>query len=694
MEGQSRILSSSAASREVALPDSDHHTQQSRFDHESIDISQHPEFPLSTQTTLTTDVSSGSPTLNQAALMSKLDLLKANEKRSGSTQEKNYDSSSEAQTATPQDHHLGKSRSVHWLSPTMMVVSLIAGVIIAIGHHLYYQWLNEQRVGDSNRQQWALRIGNGLSILVNVLLKAAVGIAYVQYLWKTLSRNFLSFSTINDAFGLGQNLFSFLNWELLSKLRVILPIASLFPPATLSVVRGQAVNVTEVEALNVALQNSEFVSFYDPFGKYSTAQNFQKMVSGIAVTGDLPPLVIPENLEPGNVTYQLNNYLPLLRCNPASEAVKTTFTNLLVETRGNDGPFPEFNETNNATSLLALDEHLDWSYFDASRGLNVTGGIGYFGVIPYNMLHDNSSSTAALWNTSQRSDIGSLDTLGQIWIAIANYDGGKKEVEFINCELYNASLGLNVTFVNDVSTVQIDRREWLEPINLASMNTLGAPPDLLSYSIFFVEVCSYLMGTFGWSKVAANGGNMSVESTADFVVHTNELMSTNLIFHSQLNNMRSAIMEIIGEEWLEYVPYDIQNISLSALVEEFALNSTLGALSNWDFCEYENVTVSIATAQNVYLYESRSLIISYALAAVASIAAVIVGLSALHCNGVGYDSTVTTFAVTMQDSKVRDVLRQYPGGAQPVDRNLGKVKLRFEIGNGFVVDDSGSRPTV
>ncbi|CAG8978280.1 hypothetical protein HYALB_00010232 [Hymenoscyphus albidus] len=554
----------------------------------------------------------------------------------------------------------------------MMVVSLMAGVIIAIGHHLYYQWLNEQRVGDSNRQQWALRdasrIGNGLSILVNVLLKAAVGIAYVQYLWKTLSRNFLSLSTINDAFGLGQNLFSFLNWELLPKIRVcvflalilwILPIASLFPPATLSVVRGQAVNVTEVEALNVALQDSEFVSFYDPFGKYSTAQNFQKMVSGIAVTGDLPLLVIPENLEPGNLTYQLNNYLPLLRCNPASEAVKITFTNLLAQTRGNDGPFPEFNETNNATSLLALDEHLDWSYFDASRGLNVTGGIGYFGVIPYNMmLHDNSSSTAALWNTSQRSDVDSLDTLGQIWIAIANYDGGKKEVEFINCELYNASLGLNVTFVNDVSTVQIERREWLEPINLASMNTQGAPPDLLSYSIFFVEVCSYLMGTFGWSKVAANGENTSVESTAGFVVHTNELMSTNLIFHSQLNDMRSAIMEIIGEEWLD---------------------------------EYENVTVSIATAQNVYLYESRSLVISYALAAVACIAAVIVGLYALHCNGVGYNSTVTTFAVKMQDSKVRDVLRQYPGGAQSVDRNLGKVKLRFEIGNGFIVDDSGSR---
>ena len=46
-------------------------------------------------------------------------------------------------------------RYIHWLSPTVMVASLIAGVCFAIGHHCYYTWLDGRVVGNVGRQQWA-----------------------------------------------------------------------------------------------------------------------------------------------------------------------------------------------------------------------------------------------------------------------------------------------------------------------------------------------------------------------------------------------------------------------------------------------------------------------------------------------------------------------------------------------------------
>jgi hypothetical protein len=72
------------------------------------------------------------------------------------------------------------------------------------------------------------RFGNGFAIAVSFLLKIAVGIAYTQYLWRSLRSISISLQTINDAFSVGSNIFSFLNWELLSKIRVGVILAIIF----------------------------------------------------------------------------------------------------------------------------------------------------------------------------------------------------------------------------------------------------------------------------------------------------------------------------------------------------------------------------------------------------------------------------------------------------------------------------------
>jgi hypothetical protein len=51
----------------------------------------------------------------------------------------------------------GNKNYIHWLYPTFMAVSFLAGLILAVGHHIYYRWLDGQPVGSVARQQWSLR---------------------------------------------------------------------------------------------------------------------------------------------------------------------------------------------------------------------------------------------------------------------------------------------------------------------------------------------------------------------------------------------------------------------------------------------------------------------------------------------------------------------------------------------------------
>ena len=77
--------------------------------------------------------------------------------------------------------------------------------------------------------------------------------------------------------------------------------------------------------------------------------------------------------------------------------------------------------------------------------------------------------------------------------------------------------------------------------------------------------------------------------------------------------------------------------------------------ANLFFYRSNNVTVNASSPtvpKNIYLYESHNLVLSYALAISAAAIAVIFGTVAFFLNGVGYESTVSTFAVTMQNPEV------------------------------------------
>lgn len=68
-----------------------------------------------------------------------------------------------------------------------------------------------------------ISIGTGFSTFVNVFLKSAVGVAYIQHVWLALKHKSVSLRTLNDVFSLEYNLRAFWNLELKSSM----PLATL-----------------------------------------------------------------------------------------------------------------------------------------------------------------------------------------------------------------------------------------------------------------------------------------------------------------------------------------------------------------------------------------------------------------------------------------------------------------------------------
>jgi hypothetical protein len=87
-------------------------------------------------------------------------------------------------------------RHIHWKAPTLMVSSLVAGLILAVGHHVFYSRLNGSPAPASDydlggwsipKQQANIAGGTAFAFLVKASLVVAVGTAYIQTFWRAIA---------------------------------------------------------------------------------------------------------------------------------------------------------------------------------------------------------------------------------------------------------------------------------------------------------------------------------------------------------------------------------------------------------------------------------------------------------------------------------------------------------------------------
>ena len=90
--------------------------------------------------------------------------------------------------------HFGP-RTVHWLAPTTIILALVVGCLLVLGHHLFYLSLDGEPVSTESyhiagrtmsKQQFKTSVGIAFALLVRTSLSIAVSTAYVQYFWRSI----------------------------------------------------------------------------------------------------------------------------------------------------------------------------------------------------------------------------------------------------------------------------------------------------------------------------------------------------------------------------------------------------------------------------------------------------------------------------------------------------------------------------
>jgi hypothetical protein len=94
---------------------------------------------------------------------------------------------------SPASRYVAPSRKKLWKPALTIVGSLIAGCLLAIGHHVYYSNLHGKPIGTKvlgsvTDQKWASHVGTGLAFLTKFFFTLCVGAAFIEMLWKTARR--------------------------------------------------------------------------------------------------------------------------------------------------------------------------------------------------------------------------------------------------------------------------------------------------------------------------------------------------------------------------------------------------------------------------------------------------------------------------------------------------------------------------
>lgn len=148
---------------------------------------------------------------------------------------------------------------------TVLMCSLVLiGVGCGVVHHIFYAYL-DAKTTESFDQAWAIRIGTALALGFKTALLASMGMAFTQRLWRSVYQTFMPVKALDSLFGgftgdprvlFRKDLYSSAGLALLIAVAAwLLPIATIFTPATLRVAPGDRSTSFDCVAPIVDLSN-------------------------------------------------------------------------------------------------------------------------------------------------------------------------------------------------------------------------------------------------------------------------------------------------------------------------------------------------------------------------------------------------------------------------------------------------------
>ncbi|KAF9631158.1 hypothetical protein BFW01_g2020 [Lasiodiplodia theobromae] len=530
-----------------------------------------------------------------------------------------------------------------------MVILLLIGISVSLGHHFYYEWLDGQEVQSRDKQQWALRIGNAFAFLAKCCFCSAANIAFLQWLWKTLREKYISVQGIDAAFSATQTLVSFASREMLSKVKVgsvlalltwCIPLITLVTPASLSVKAASAQTpvIADVpvplapqdiiplkELLSIWVNTQGVIVHSDiTIGNHRVAEEFKKLALSSAIFGEV--FSIPRPFTDADSSYMIDFVAPGLKCDNSSSQVSRNTTIAALRSQGYSTEIDTHNSKFLNISAINF-QQLEYSHADTRTQ------IGYFARIP------TANDTAA--------DFGLANgTKNEFHVVIADRAPETNTIvpTFLTCQLWNISRTVNITTTSGIQDVHVTDAKLLNKFDqsfkpLYPEDVAHSPfaTEEVFYTAFFLSVAKNLLGFIGTTKIQ----NTIVSDPSASIQET--VLTKSSEYVAMARNISTYYSTSSGLEVEK---------PLGLMIEELAQNVSLNLMTRDFFSKRAPWNVTRVDRITVYTYDPRNLLLAYGIAAGSTFLIICAGFFAFRCNGASYSAAVSTFICATQNPDV------------------------------------------
>lgn len=519
------------------------------------------------------------------------------------------------------------------LQPSYLMFGLLLwGVLLAVGHHVVYQFLDGKLV-PSYSQAWIIRTATGVALLIKASWSLAVGIALQQTLWYTFRRFFVKIGSVDNLLTMEQNLLGFLSLDalktaptaiLLAVVMWLLPVVTVITPGTLSVVvnsdRFTHSTTCQVPTFGEGgfdgaklLENgSQVMVFPSP--------QTRALTSGVVSGGSISPFASPCG---SNCSYQISFSGPGFECK--------TSPNFVIS-KG-DGNKPSLNES-------AVDDPFSPMPLTPGKpGFSNSYFLPYYTAIIGSETSDrttlwiqylNNDSTHHVPNTFRYDpDVNYVNGSGTQNLSPLTLAQENATWQTMACTLHNTTYRVKFNFENGHMSTTISK---LSSITLNTNKTTGAfpfsnssletlPGQYLGPTATFLEALNgFVLGSVPY----AAGITDSYPNIGDAVQDT-EIANTGIASVSQYKG--SAPDEVQG---FTYYSWIVEKPFLTAIPELFT-NITLSTLSISS--TRANTICTSSPTQVVYNYRPLYLVLTYGLGLLATLLCIVLGIITLRANG-------------------------------------------------------------
>lgn len=564
----------------------------------------------------------------------------------------------------------------HWFVPTTLLVAFIAGIALACGHHYFYSTLQDQRVDQARwSQDTNTAIGTALAFLVRAAFVIAISTVYWQSFWHRL-REPLSLSKIDDLADQLKVLYQLFNWNnlkaspLLGALALVawlIPLAVVFPPATLKVVpkefRSHEMREFHVPDFNnsemfVRVDYSKSDYGYGPSSPVGVSvpafvewagptSPIRRTLFGTAYQGQLPVFSAPE----ANSSYGLTFNGPSIQCGPMDDAssILSGLTRAGVQClNGSTACNTPFQ-----TYYLAWVAESQGNQTENYVAFNISDKVYNYDFPVDTYLGTNNEKPQALY-LAYRDNMASrgLESEG---------------TNMLNCTLYNATYVVSVNFDSGIQDVKIDGLKLLNATKFRQGGRVDTYPDSFVHNV--PEVRSYLayMEIVGELLLGMLYTRDLPRTTSTRVLET-ELAFTDELYPLYVNFTGSKILSRPLRPLKDTLEELFQNMTLSLLTMP-ELRSSQPTMSN----------VTISHTHNAYRYNAPRLFLAYGAATAGTLLTVVTGLYSLVITGTSYSNKFSTVVRVARDQAI-DVHIQHKDrlGQDPLPPYIGRSRLHFD----------------